>query len=258
MLARLDPRFLDRVAFPLGDADEGRRRARRPAAAGLAAARRAESQEACFLAGDDYRSFLAAARPAGERQARSSTTTAGALGEHDGYWRFTPGQRRGLGVAAPEPLYAVETDAAHEHGRGRAARGACPDTRHGARAPLRAGRRGPRRSSATARRRCPPRSSRRHPASGCGSTSRPTASRAARRPFSTTATPSSVPASSLVGSTVSSLGFTAVIVAFSFGDLADLALAVFLVAVGLGVGWAFLRLAVTFRPAFFVHPRNRT
>lgn len=36
------------------------------------------------------------------------------------------------------------------------------------------------------------------------------------------------------------------IVAFSFGDLAYLALAVFLVAVGLGLGWAFLRLAVTF------------
>jgi uncharacterized protein YoxC len=37
-----------------------------------------------------------------------------------------------------------------------------------------------------------------------------------------------------------------VIVAFSFGDLASLALAVFLIAVGIGLGWAFLRLAVTF------------
>jgi len=37
-----------------------------------------------------------------------------------------------------------------------------------------------------------------------------------------------------------------VIVAFSFGDLASLALTVFLIAVGLGLGWAFLRLAVTF------------
>jgi uncharacterized protein YoxC len=37
-----------------------------------------------------------------------------------------------------------------------------------------------------------------------------------------------------------------VLLAFSFGDLADLALAIFLIAVGLGVGWAFLRLAVTF------------
>jgi uncharacterized protein YoxC len=36
------------------------------------------------------------------------------------------------------------------------------------------------------------------------------------------------------------------VLAFSYGDLADLALAVFLVAVGLGLGWAFLRLAVTF------------
>jgi uncharacterized protein YoxC len=37
-----------------------------------------------------------------------------------------------------------------------------------------------------------------------------------------------------------------VVVAFSFGDLLDLALTVFLVAVGIGLGWAFLRLAVTF------------
>ena len=31
------------------------------------------------------------------------------VGEHDGFWRFTPGQRRGLGVGGPEPLYALET-----------------------------------------------------------------------------------------------------------------------------------------------------
>jgi len=31
------------------------------------------------------------------------------LGRHDGYWRFTPGQRRGLGLAAPEPLYVLDT-----------------------------------------------------------------------------------------------------------------------------------------------------
>jgi uncharacterized protein YoxC len=49
-----------------------------------------------------------------------------------------------------------------------------------------------------------------------------------------------------------------VLVAFSFGDLADLALAVFLVAVGLGVGWAFLRLAVTFdRLSSFIRGTER-
>ena len=33
------------------------------------------------------------------------------VGTHDGFWRFTPGQRRGLGVSAAEPLYALATDA---------------------------------------------------------------------------------------------------------------------------------------------------
>src|SRR4029077_3348524 len=32
------------------------------------------------------------------------------LGRHDGIWRFTPGQRRGLGVAGAEPLYALRVD----------------------------------------------------------------------------------------------------------------------------------------------------
>src|SRR4051812_20102247 len=110
MLGRVDPRLLDRLWLPLGEGtkDETRDEAAR---AGLPAATRAESQEACFLAGDDYRRFLgrrglAAARGAiVDEQGRE-------VGAHDGYWRYTPGQRRGLGVAAAEPLYAVATDAA--------------------------------------------------------------------------------------------------------------------------------------------------
>jgi len=110
MLARLDPAALERVWFPLGDQDKAATRAEAERA-GLAAAGRAESQEACFLAGDDYRTFLGrhglAARPGAvvDREGR-------ALGTHDGYWRFTPGQRRGLGLASPEPLYVLGTDTA--------------------------------------------------------------------------------------------------------------------------------------------------
>jgi tRNA-uridine 2-sulfurtransferase len=108
MLARLDPRRLERVWFPLGEhvKEETRAEAR---AAGLAAAERRESQEACFLAGADYRSFL-------ERHGLSATSGAirdeagRSVGRHDGFWRFTPGQRRGLGVAAGAPVYAVRTD----------------------------------------------------------------------------------------------------------------------------------------------------
>src|ERR671934_601707 len=57
MLAALDPRRLARVSFPLGEQDKEATRAEAERA-GLAAARRPESQEACFLAGDDYRAFL--------------------------------------------------------------------------------------------------------------------------------------------------------------------------------------------------------
>ena len=107
MLAGVDPRFLDRIWFPLGE--DGKDDVRAEAArAGLPAAERAESQDACFLAGDDYRAFL------GRHGLDSSPGAIVAedgreLGRHDGFWHFTPGQRRGLGVAAAEPLYALRT-----------------------------------------------------------------------------------------------------------------------------------------------------
>jgi tRNA-specific 2-thiouridylase len=106
MLARLDPRFLERIVFPLGGQTKDETRAQ-AAALGLAAARAPESQEACFLAGDDYRSFL-------ERRGLNGSGAIVAedgreLGRHEGVWRFTPGQRRGLGVSSAEPLYVVDT-----------------------------------------------------------------------------------------------------------------------------------------------------
>jgi tRNA-uridine 2-sulfurtransferase len=109
MLARLDPRRLEGIWFPLGDQTKEQTRAEAEAA-GLAAAHRPESQEACFLAGDDYRSFLS--RQGLAANAGAIVDESGAvLGSHDGYWRYTPGQRRGLGISAAEPLYAVATDA---------------------------------------------------------------------------------------------------------------------------------------------------
>jgi tRNA-specific 2-thiouridylase len=110
MLARVDPRLLDRVWFPLGERRKEETRAE-AAAAGLAAAERPESQEACFLAGDDYRLFLQ--RRGLEAATGPIVDTSGRqLGTHDGHWRFTPGQRRGLGVSAEQPLFAIRTDAA--------------------------------------------------------------------------------------------------------------------------------------------------
>ena len=109
MLATLPPELLDRVRFPLGGQSKQETRAE-AAAAGLTAASRAESQEACFLAGGDYRAFLE--RHGVESSEGPIVDEAGAvLGTHGGAWRFTPGQRRGIGVASREPLYAVRVDA---------------------------------------------------------------------------------------------------------------------------------------------------
>jgi tRNA-specific 2-thiouridylase len=107
MLAALDPRRLASVSFPLGAQDKEATRAEAERA-GLAAAGRPESQEACFLAGDDYRAFLG--RHGLEPQEGTIVAEDGSeLGRHDGFWRFTPGQRRGLGLAAAEPLYVLGT-----------------------------------------------------------------------------------------------------------------------------------------------------
>jgi len=108
MLAGLDPARLERVWFPLGEQGKDETRAE-AAGAGLAVAARAESQEACFLAGADYREFL-------ERQGAESRpgaivdTEGNEVGRHTGIWRFTPGQRKGVGVAAGRPLYVLRTE----------------------------------------------------------------------------------------------------------------------------------------------------
>jgi tRNA-specific 2-thiouridylase len=109
MLATLDPAQLERIEFPLGELTKAETRAE-AGAAGLAVAGRRESQEACFLAGDDYRTFL-------ERRGLNGADGAivdedgNELGRHDGFWRYTPGQRRGIGIAAAQPLYALRSDA---------------------------------------------------------------------------------------------------------------------------------------------------
>jgi len=109
MLARLSPAKLARIAFPLGGQTKAETRAEAERA-GLAVARRGESQEACFLAGDDYRAFLER-RGLDAREGSIVDEDGRELGRHAGHWRFTPGQRRGLGVVAPQPLYALRSDA---------------------------------------------------------------------------------------------------------------------------------------------------
>jgi tRNA-specific 2-thiouridylase len=110
MLARLDPRNLDRLWFPLGELEKPHVRELARAAA-LPVAERPESQDLCFLAGTDAEEFVSRhGSPA--RAGEIVDLEDRVLGEHDGQDRFTVGQRRGIGVAAREPLYVLRKDAA--------------------------------------------------------------------------------------------------------------------------------------------------
>jgi tRNA-specific 2-thiouridylase len=109
MLARLDPDLLDRLWFPLAELDKPAVRAL-AAEARLSVADKPESQDLCFLAGvpgPDLLKRRGLEGKPGEIKDTSGTT----LGTHDGHHLFTIGQRKGIGVSAPEPLYVVRKDA---------------------------------------------------------------------------------------------------------------------------------------------------
>lgn len=110
MLAAVDPQLLDRIEFPLGDLVKPRVR-ELAARAGLAVAEKPESQDLCFLAGIGRDDFLERHAGQGDRPGDVIDTQGRRLGSHRGAHRFTVGQRRGLGVAAPRPLYVLDVDA---------------------------------------------------------------------------------------------------------------------------------------------------
>jgi tRNA-specific 2-thiouridylase len=111
MLAGLPPHELERVRFPLGDLTKPEVRAL-AREAGLPVAGKRESQDLCFLAGTSRERFLARHGRSGEERGDVVDAAGRVLGTHGGHTGFTVGQRKGLGVAAGEPLYVKSTDAA--------------------------------------------------------------------------------------------------------------------------------------------------
>ena len=110
MLAMLEEEVLARTSFPLGGLAKERVR-RMAREAGLPAADAVESQEVCFVGEGGYAPFLERVGGLAPRPGPVEDAEGRRLGTHDGHWRFTVGQRRGIGVAAPEPLYVLATDA---------------------------------------------------------------------------------------------------------------------------------------------------
>ena len=79
---------------------------------GLPTASRKDSQDLCFLAGEDYRNFLQRNAAAILQPGQIVTRDGTALGEHNGLANYTIGQRKGLGLASPVPLYVLGKNAA--------------------------------------------------------------------------------------------------------------------------------------------------
>ncbi len=101
-------RHLARARLPLGGYEKPRVR-ELAAAAGLRTAQKADSQEICFVPGNDYRKLFAE-RGLPTHAGKLVDTSGRVLGTHEGTEHFTVGQRRGHGVAGAIPLYVVALD----------------------------------------------------------------------------------------------------------------------------------------------------
>jgi tRNA-uridine 2-sulfurtransferase len=103
------PAQLDFLRFPLGNLtkDETRREARR---LGLAVSEKADSQDICFVPDGSYSRLIERLRPAAFTPGDIVDQSGKVLARHHGIAHFTVGQRKGIGIAAAEPLYVLHID----------------------------------------------------------------------------------------------------------------------------------------------------
>src|SRR6185295_2619442 len=117
-LFEMTQKQLARAVFPLGEMTKPQVR-ELARTLGLDTAEKAESQEICFVPDGDYAKFvedyarneMVAPEAGSALEGGEIATSAGVVvGEHSGLHRYTIGQRRGIGISSPEPLYVVKID----------------------------------------------------------------------------------------------------------------------------------------------------
>jgi len=101
---------LAKALFPIGDYPKAEIR-KIAEAHGLSVAKRPDSQDLCFLAGEDYRGFIQRNQPEMFQPGSIVNREGKVLGQHNGLPNYTIGQRKGLGLSSPEPLYVLTKDA---------------------------------------------------------------------------------------------------------------------------------------------------
>ena len=111
VLSVLGQKQLAHALFPLGEMTKPDVRAH-AARLRLPVAEKSESQDLCFLGRGDYRDFLTRYAPDAIRPGDICDTNGRVIGRHTGLPFYTIGQRKGLGIAAPEPMYVIAKDRA--------------------------------------------------------------------------------------------------------------------------------------------------
>ncbi len=111
MLHILGQRELARLMFPMGEFTKKQVR-QLAAERGLASADRPESQDICFVPGGDYRNLVLEERADSVQTGPILDLDGREVGRHRGLPLYTIGQRRGLGVTAPVPMYVTGLDPA--------------------------------------------------------------------------------------------------------------------------------------------------
>lgn len=111
VLYNLTAEKLSRIVLPLGELSKTDTR-RLAAQMGLPVADKPDSQEICFVPDDDYKNFIASREPSAQALQAGNIVDANGnvLGSHGGVANYTIGQRKGLGIAAPQPLYVTRLD----------------------------------------------------------------------------------------------------------------------------------------------------
>lgn len=109
VLYHLQQHILSHVVFPLGIYDKPQVRALAEEMA-LPVFAKKDSQEICFIPDNDHHSFLNTYGKHQDRPGKFVTTAGEVLGRHQGLSHYTVGQRKGLGIAAKEPLFVLDLD----------------------------------------------------------------------------------------------------------------------------------------------------
>ncbi len=103
-LHRLSQDQLKYARLPLGDMTKGESKAY-ALEHGLPVVFRSESQDLCFVTDAGHAAFIEREQPEARQPGPIVDEAGRELGRHDGFYRFTVGQRRGLGIASTEPYY---------------------------------------------------------------------------------------------------------------------------------------------------------